>query len=117
MSLAYWHCGGEVICAGGLPLADGKTAHVQRRRLALARKRARDGDPLQYAAELLAAMQLRRALAERRAWRRAANASYDSLADLSRAANSSRELTLGGALSGIGSPRNSQSGAQPCEAW
>jgi len=117
MHLSYWHSGGEVIGVGGRRLEPEEAARLRRLHLMQARAGVQAGDRQQAEIELGLSRELRRALAARRAWARAARDRYDCIGVGSRAANSSRELTLGNGVSGVGNPRKSHSGPQPCETW
>ena len=100
--LAYWPSGGEVVAAPGCVIAAAEARRIEAQLLVAGSTEA-DG-PL---------ADLRRAIAAADRWRRAAAARYEPSWLATLAMNSSRELTLGRGPSGVGSPRNRQSGSQP----
>lgn len=117
MRLTYWTSGGDVVGIHGRVVTLDEAGRLRRMHLDEARLRAGLGDHRACARALRMAMELRRALESGARWRRAAAVRYGAAEVCSRAANSSREFTLGGGASGTGSPRKSHSGSHPCEDW
>lgn len=102
--LTFWSSGGDIFGAAG------KVIELEEaRQLCALYDKAAENDTDTGAR----ARELRQALETASLWRRAARIAYASGERAKRAANSSREFTLGRSPSGAGTPRKSQSGAQP----
>lgn len=111
LGLTYWHSGGAIITAKGRAIAPDDAWRLSvRHQHAAEVASAHNGAPRDEALRL--ANELRTALEAAARWRRAA-AAYEPGGLANRAANSSRELTLGNGPSGAGRPRKSHSGPQP----
>ena len=100
--LTYWSSGGEIVARPGQVLSNGDANRLL-------------DHHTQAGAQALVA-QLRQALDAAARWRRAATTSYAPVSFENRLTKSSRVLALSGSMSGTGTPRNSHSGSQPCEA-
>jgi hypothetical protein len=114
--LTYWPSGGDVVATHGRVITPDEALRLRHLYLREAEASATAGDHRACRGALRMAMELRHALDAGARWRRAGVAPYASTGGPpSRAANASRESTLGGGVSGTEAPRKSHSGLRPPE--
>jgi hypothetical protein len=109
----FWPSGGDVVSTHCRLIAPAEAERLRALYLCEAEASARAGDHRTREDALRLADELRQALEAAGRWRRAARATYEVGGAANRVANSSRELTLGKAPSGIGRPRKPHNGSHP----
>jgi hypothetical protein len=116
-ALTYWSSGGDIVATHGHVITLEEARRLCCYYLKEAAASARLGDRQTGDSALRLAGELGGALNASARWRRAAQPlDYASAGRIMRAANSSRELTLGMAASGMGTPRKRHKGSHPSDA-